>query len=177
MKREVRLYNVFFPIWLLLLFYPVCWLAVLPVNFGVDLLVIVLTLRALHAEDVKLKAKKSILKVWLFGFVADILGGLVLLSTQFIDLFLEKHFPAAGAWWYENMVNSTMFNAFENIYAFLWVLMCTAISGALIYLFNMKFCLKKAITDPVERHKLALSLAIFTAPYTFFIPTMAGYGY
>ena len=177
MKREVRLYNVFFPIWLVLLFFPLCWLVVLPVNFGVDLLVIVLTLRALHSEDIKTKAKKSIWKVWIFGFIADIIGGLIMFSAELISMFLEKYFPAAGAWWYDTMVYSTMFSAFDNIYAFLWVLMCTAISGALIYLFNMKICLKKAITDPVERHKLALALAIFTAPYTFFLPTMAGYGY
>ena len=175
MKKEIRLYNVFFPVWLLLLFYPLYWIAVLPVNFGVDLLVIVLTLRALHTEDIKTKAKKSIWKVWGFGFAADILGGILMFSTQFIGMFLEKHFPAADTWWYDNMVNSTMFNAFENIFAFLWVLLCVAFSGLLIYLFNNKIALKKAITDPAERKKLALALAIFTAPYTFFIPTPMGY--
>ena len=174
MKKEVRLYNIFFPIWLILLFFPLCWLVVLPVNFGVDLLVVWLTLRTLHAEDTKLKVKKSIWKVWVFGFIADILGGVVLFSTQFIDMFLEQRFPAAETWWYDNMVYSTMFSAFDNIYAFLWVLMCTAIAGAFIYLFNMKICLKKAITDPVERRKVALALAVFTAPYTFFIPTPMG---
>ena len=170
-KKEIRLYNIFFPIWLILLFYPLCWLAVLPINFGVDLLVIILTLHALHADNIKIKAKKSILKVWLFGFLADIIGGVLLFSTQFIDMFLEKHAPAAEIWWYNNMVNSTMFNAFENVYAFLWVFLCTAVSGLLIYVFNYNLCLKKVITDPIERRKLALALAVFTAPYTFFIPT------
>lgn len=172
MKKEIRLYNIFFPIWLILLFYPLYWLVVLPINFGVDLLVIILTLRALHADNIKIKAKKSILKVWLFGFLADILGGILMFSTQFIDMALERHIPGAVAdWWYEHMVNSTMFSPFDNIYAFLWVLLCTAFSGLLIYLFNTKFALKKAISDPIERRKLALALAVFTAPYTFFIPT------
>ena len=172
MKKETRLYNVFFPIWLLLLFYPLYWLAVLPVNFGVDLLVIVLTLHFLHSDDIKTKAKKSILKVWLFGFLADILGGVLMFSTQFIEMALERCATAAVAdWWYDNLVNSAMFSPFDNIYAFLWVLLCTAFSGLLIYVFNMRFALKKAITDPIERRKLAIALAVFTAPYTFFIPT------
>lgn len=172
MKKEIRLYNIFFPIWLLLLFYPLYWLAVLPVNFIVDLLVIVIALRVLHAEDVKLKAKKSIWKVWGFGFLADILGGVLMVSTQFIGLALERFAPdTAGRWWYENMTNAVMFEPFSTLPAFLWVLLCVAVSGLFIYLFNMKFGLKKAIADPVERRKLALALAVFTAPYTFFIPT------
>lgn len=50
-------------------------------------------------------------------------------------------------------------------------MLCVAVSGAFIYLFNMNFCLKKAIADKTERCRLALALAVFTAPYTFFIPT------
>lgn len=177
MKNETRLYNVFFPIWLLLLFYPLYWLAVLPVNFGVDLLVIVLTLRILHADDIKTKAKKSIWKVWLFGFLADLLGGALMLSTQFIDLALRRYAPeAAVTWWYENITNAVMFSPFSTVPAFLWVLLCTALSGLLIYFFNTEFALKKAITDLTERRKLALALAVFTAPYTFFIPTPTGMG-
>ena len=115
MKKEIRLYNIFFPIWLILLFYPLCWLVVLPVNFGVDLLVIVLTLRALHADNIKIKAKKSILKVWLFGFLADIIGGVLLFSTQFIDMFLEKQLPADGTYTEEVERVRKLFDAYvEN---------------------------------------------------------------
>ena len=44
MKKENRLYNVFFPIWFLLL-YPLSWIIALPVNFAVDLLVLWLCCR------------------------------------------------------------------------------------------------------------------------------------
>ena len=172
MKKDVRLYNVFFPIWLLLLFYPLYWLLVLPVNFLVDLLVIVVALRVLHAEDIKRKTKGSILKVWGLGFFADIIGGVLMFSTQFAGMALDRFAPdTAGRWWHENMTNAVMFEPFSTLPAFLWVLLCVAVSGLLIYLFNIKLGLKKAITDPVERRKAALALAIFTAPYTFFIPT------
>ena len=43
MKRELRLYNVIFPIWLLFLF-PVVLILVIPANLSVDSLVLLLTL-------------------------------------------------------------------------------------------------------------------------------------
>lgn len=117
MKKEVRLYNVFFPIWMLLLFYPLCWIAVLPVNFVIDLLVIVLTLRALHVEDIKLKAKNSIWKVWIVGFIADIIGGLMMFSTQFItDLYNQFGAENASEWLYQNIVNDVMYRPFDNFF-------------------------------------------------------------
>ena len=45
MKRELRLYNVIFPIWLLFLF-PTVLILVIPANLAVDSLVLLLTLLA-----------------------------------------------------------------------------------------------------------------------------------
>ena len=66
-KKNNTLYNLIFPVWMLLLFPPV-WLVVLPANYAVDLLVTRLTMRYLKMEDRKEKAKKVIVKVWIFGF-------------------------------------------------------------------------------------------------------------
>ena len=72
-KNDVKLYNVIFPIWLLWLF-PVTWIVVLPGNFIVDLLVVVLTMKWLKITDIKRKTKSVVLKVWIFGFLADLIG-------------------------------------------------------------------------------------------------------
>ena len=40
-RNEIKLYNILFPIWLLILM-PTAWIAVLPVNFIVDSLVLVI---------------------------------------------------------------------------------------------------------------------------------------
>ena len=44
MKKDTTLYNVFFPIWLMMLFPPVIF-AALPANFLIDLAVLWLTLK------------------------------------------------------------------------------------------------------------------------------------
>ena len=172
MKKEARLYNLFFPLWFVLLYSPLHWIWLLPANFIVDLLVIVITLRILHAEDRKLKAKKSIWKVWILGFIADIIGGaLLFFSSLFIGEWVENYASEAlRTWWSNNLLNA-MYDPFMSFPAFVLVLLCVAVTSMLIYLFNMKLCLKKAITDKIERRKIALALAVFTAPYTFLIPT------
>ena len=61
-KNSIKLYNVIFPIWLLWLI-PITWLVVLPANFFIDLLVVVLTMKYLKVPDIKMNAKSVIFKV------------------------------------------------------------------------------------------------------------------
>ena len=53
----------------------------------------------------------------------------------------------------------------------LWTAACILISGICIYQLNFRLALKKAVPDTAIRKKLALSLAVFTAPYLFLLPT------
>lgn len=166
-NKSIKLYNVIFPIWMLWLF-PTTWIVVLPANFIIDLLVVVLTMKCLKMQDIKENAKSVILRVWIFGFVADFIGTLFMLSAMFSDFNYETQF---GKWWYDNISNAVSFNPFESIYAILWVTVSVVIAGFFIYLFSYKYCLKKSNLDEKQKKKLALSLAIFTAPYLFYIPT------
>ena len=78
-NRSIRLYNVMFPIWFFF-FLPPIWLVMLPVNFGVDTLVLMLSARRQQVEDRKALWKKHILPVWGIGFLSDLIGaGLVFL--------------------------------------------------------------------------------------------------
>lgn len=80
-KNNVKLYNIIFPIWIIWLI-PITWIVALPANFIFDLLVIVLTLKYLKVQNIKKIVKSIILKVWIFGFLADYIGtGLMLLSN------------------------------------------------------------------------------------------------
>ena len=56
MKKKVTLYNLVFPVWLLWI-VPLTWIVVLPVNFFIDLLVVVVTMKYLKISDMKQKAK------------------------------------------------------------------------------------------------------------------------
>ncbi len=160
-EKTVRLYNVLFPVWMLVLF-PQFFLIALPANFLIDLLVLRLTLRNL--PDAKALAKSCILKVWLAGFAADFAGGFLMFSA---NLFGETN-----RWWIEHVANPVMYNPFETLPAFLWTFCCTLISALFIFLLNDKWALKKADLSTVQRKRTALSLAVFTAPYLFFLPTM-----
>lgn len=156
MKKEIRLYNVLFPIWFLLLF-PQLWLVMLPVNFLVDSLVILLSARHQRLEDTRALWKKSILPVWIIGFICDLAGagltvllyfGWCLLDTMDIQLFNPILFPG------------TTLIAIPGL----------ILSGILIYFVNKRFAFRKLDLDAATVHTLCLHLAIFTAPYTMLIP-------
>lgn len=167
-KNGVKLYNLIFPIWLLWLI-PVTWVVVLPMNFFIDLTIVVLTMKYMRVSDIKQKVKSVILKVWLFGFVADFIGTAAMLISNVIDFNYETEI---GKWWYKNISNAVSYNPFTSIYSVLWVTGCLIITAFFIYLFNFKFCLKKLDIDNSQKKKLSLSLAVFTTPYLFYLPTV-----
>ena len=143
MKKNVTLYNVIFPFWMLYLF-PVMWLVIIPSNFLIDSLVLIISMFALKIADKKQFYKKHILKIFAFGMLSDIIGA----AFMFLTVWLEI---------------STMADE--------WYLLVPAIilSASAIFLFNYFFTFKKE--DKNIRLKLSLIFAIITAPYTFFIPT------
>lgn len=159
MKKDVKVYNVLLPIWMLI-FFPTTWIVVIPGNFLIDLLVLAIALRALHVEDYKECIKKSILKVWLLGFAADFIGA----APMFIPVFAD---------W--EISNDLTMNPFGSIGAFLWTTACIAIAAVCIYCFNKKIALKKCDLTDIQRRKASLAMAIATAPYLFYFPSQLLY--
>ncbi len=143
MKKGTRLYNVIFPFWMLMLL-PMTWFAVIPANFAIDSLVLIIAMYVLKLQDKKQIYKKCILKIFLFGFLADIIGS----GLLFVALLLE--WSSMG----------------DELYLTIPTLI---ISGVLIFVFDYFFSFKK-LEKPIQL-KLALTFAIATAPYTFLIPT------
>ena len=161
MKREHRLYNVIFPIWMLVLF-PQVWLIVIPGNLLVDCLVLLLTLLALKHRDKGGVVKQLWWKFWLLGFAADAIG----VAWMLLGWLLAVPF---GSWW-ESSVGHIMHNAFAHPAAFLWTLAGVAIAGVCIYFFDKWAMGRCALLTPREKHIIALAMAIVTAPWLFFIP-------
>lgn len=170
-RKGETLYNIIFPIWLLI-WYPVIWIFVAPVNYVIDLLVTRISLKKLGVEDYKEKTRwKTMRWVWLLGFAADLIGTILMFVVNMIGSALDYE-TAFGRWWYENLTNAVSYNPFESIWAVLYVAACVAISGLLIYVFNDKIALRKLDLDEPIRKRVARNMAIFTAPYLFFLPTM-----
>ena len=161
MKREHRLYNVIFPIWMLVLF-PQVWLIVIPGNLLVDCLLLLLTLPALKHRDKGGVVKQLWWKFWLLGFAADAIG----VAWMLLGWLLAVPF---GSWW-ESSVGHIMHNAFAHPAAFLWTLVGVALAGVCIYCFDKKAMGRCELLTPREKHIIALTMAVVTAPWLFFIP-------
>ena len=167
-KRGVRLYNVLFPVWFLMYLYP-SWLpvAVQAFNFAFDSLVLVLAARWQKVEDWRQLWKRSILRVWLLGFAADILGALLNLAVYFAAVMLAD---LGGAW-------ADALYGFWNPLTFpgatVFAIPGAALAGVLIYWFDRRFAFRKAGLPAETARKLCLALAIATAPYTMLIPLYA----
>ncbi len=162
---EIKLYNVMFPMWLLFIF-PMTWLLVIPANFIIDSLVLVLGMYILQIKEKLELYKKTIFWIFLFGFIADILGGIVLLLTQFVE---------SDGLFYEYITAPVAQNPFDNIYALLYTCGAVLISAVLIYVFNRFVSFRKVYSKKTKRI-LSLLLAIITAPYLFLVPTSSLYG-
>lgn len=141
-RSDIKLYNILFPIWMLMIL-PTAWIAVLPLNFIVDSLVLVICSKKLGIW-VDGIYKKHILKVWIFGFLADLIGALYIFIIM---------------WGFELDTQP------DDIRITLPALL---ISAVLILVFNFFISFKDI--DKKSRFKMAFIFALVTAPYTFLIP-------
>ncbi len=141
-KKEIRLNNVIFPFWMLILF-PITWVVVLPGNFIIDSLVLLASMAILGVENKKQSYKKYILPIFAFGMISDIIGGI------FMFLMLVLEVSRMG----------------DELYMTIPALV---LSAAMIFVFNYFFTFRSA--EKSFRMKMSLIFAIVTAPYTFLIP-------
>ena len=147
-----------FPIWMLILF-PAMWLIVIPANFAVDSAVLLLGAHFFLRGRAKEIWKKSILKVFIFGFLSDFIGAGFLTAGLYVSSYLDF-----------GTVFEEACNGPQSIGGFFVLLFAVLLSGVCIYFADYKFAFKKIEAEAGEKKKLALLIAVLTAPYTFFIP-------
>ena len=157
-KKDIKLYNLIFPVYMLWLMPPVFFIVAI-LNFIIDSIVVLITEKYLKIKDIFTKYKKVILKVWIFGFIADFIGALFLFVMS--GLFENLNIP---------IKYSIDYNPFGNIYALIITLVGILIAGVLIFIFNKKICFNKIELTERQRFILSLVMAIVTAPYLFLIP-------
>lgn len=151
-SNQTKLYNLgFWPSMLYVL--PQLWLISLPFNFVIDSLVLLLGLKLYGKKKIFFNYRKSIWKTWLFGYLADIIGAAVQFALDIV----------AGP---------VVVNPFGGVFPFCATFVSVAVSGILIYHFNLKICLRTSLLEETDKKKTALLLALLTAPYMFFMPAM-----
>lgn len=163
--KDVKLYNVIFPIWLIVFMPPVILIS-LAGNFIIDSLVLLACFFVfkMSANQLELKAfyRKSIIKVWLLGFVSDIGGAVILFITGLLGDIVGLPYEVTSAISYDPYRNTT---------ALAIVIFAMLVSGFLIFIFNYRFTFVKQIKDKKLRFKTAMTIAIITIPWTFLLPT------
>lgn len=163
--NTVKLYNVFFPIWFLLLF-PLTWIVVLPANFIWDSILLILACKFFKIPFEKAQYKKVILPIWFFGFLSDFIAAIPLIAMLF--------FPGSS-WFDDYIITPVMSNPFESPFALAYVALAVVLGGVCIYFLNLKISFKKWDILLREKQKISLILAVFSAPYLFFVPTVLLY--
>ena len=165
MKKSIKLYNLIFPIWFLLFFPPVVFITLVG-NYIIDSLVILICFSVFKLVnlgfDLKSYYKQSIMKVWGFGFLADIIGALILFVLGILGNSLGLSYE---------LISAICYDPFSEVLAVITILASVVVSAIFIFLFNYKYSFKNVIEDQALRFKIALTLAIVTAPWTFLLPT------
>lgn len=156
--KKIKLYNLIFPVYMLWLMPPVFFIAAI-LNFIIDSIVVLVTEKFLKLHKIFSKYKKVILKVWLFGFIADFIGALFLFLMSF--LFENLNIP---------IKYNIDYNPFGNIYALIITILGILIAGILIFIFNRKICFKNIDITEKQKFILSLVIAIVTTPYLFLLP-------
>jgi hypothetical protein len=164
LMKEIKLYNVLFPIWMLLFLPPVVFITLLG-NFIIDSLVVIgiFAVFKLSTRQMEVKSfyKRSVLRVWLFGFTADMIGACCLLG---LDIYADLlGIP------YE-IISAVSYDPFGHPASFAIVAFAMLISGFLIFIFNYRFTFARQIEDKGLRFKTAMTVAVVTIPWTFLIP-------
>lgn len=161
--KQVKLYNMIFPIWLIWLI-PLTWFVIIPGNFIIDSICILIFFSIVKVDDVTKVYKKVILKTWVLGFVADIIASIPFVVMAWT---VESENPILV-----KLIDGINMNPTSNIYSFLYTLLCVIFAGVLIYIFNYKIAFRKLDIDKAKKRKAALLMAVFTAPYLYFLPAI-----
>ena len=160
-KQSVTLYNILFPIWMLVWIPSPLWLLLIPLNFAIDYLVLYKSLPA----NAKRKAfcDRHAWKICAAGFAADFIGSLFLFAAFMIT---SSHKPDS----LQAISHGLGLNPFENAAAFLIVVVAILLAAYCIYRFD-RYILKRAGLPEGQSKTSALWLAVVTAPYLFLLPS------
>lgn len=162
---SVKLCNVLFPIWILI-FFPQVLAIVIPGNLIVDAAVLLIALAVLGCREKGAVIRKCWWKVWLLGFAADLIGA----AWMVLGWLLATWLPGGA-----ETLGKILYNSFGHPAAFLWTAAGVAIAGGVIFLLDRRVFRSVPELTSRQSTRLALTFAIVTAPWLFFLPLYSLY--
>ena len=155
-------FDITLPLWGFWLL-PISWIVIIPITTMFCLTVLTMSMRYLKIVNIFEILKKIIMKTVLFGFLCDLIvaGFLILIMLQVYNIINYKSvfYP-----WLKALEE----NPFNNVYALLTILVTILLSRVINYKLNKRYTFSKLDIEEENKKKLALAIAIFTAPYMFF---------
>lgn len=170
-KKDLSLYSIYFPFYAFLLLDYGKFVPMIPINLAVTAVILWGILYFTKTIDWKNAFKKSYLKTFLFGILADLMGVLF----RFLPLIFEKFFRLIGwntmaAFLRTNCSDMVLFNIYCNTFGLVYTVISILVAGVFVFIFNYNFALKEAIQDKKKRRIASIVFAILTAPYSFMNP-------
>lgn len=162
---SVKLCNVLFPIWILI-FFPQVLAIVIPGNLIVDAAVLLIALAAMRHRAKGAVLRRCWWKVWLLGFAADLIGA----AWMVLGWFVTSWVPSL-----DSSLGKILYNPFGHPAAFLWTAAGVAIAGGVIFLLDRRVFRSVPELTSRQSTRLALTFAIVTAPWLFFLPLYSLY--
>lgn len=168
-KNTVTLYNVIFPLWLLVWIPSILWLIIIPLNYIVDRVVFTLSAKKQNPELDKKFYRRHTWKLWLIGFFADFVGAFLLLIPLFITPpeSVRRNYNASA---FGKFMNALQLNPFQYLPTFLYFLFAIFVAGALIYFLDLLVIKSTKAFTKTQAKRIALNMAVFTAPYLYLLP-------
>ena len=152
-KKEVKLYNILLPIWILIFWPSWLWLILIPANYLIDRLVLRWSLGEM--PDKGAFCRKHTWKSILF-------------AVYMIASEVGNGSPMAAL--VDKIEQGIAFDPFSSIAAFLIVAVSVAVAGLAIFFFDRRILINVGL-DAEQARRSALRLAVITAPYLYFFPS------
>lgn len=176
--KDVKLYNMILPPFMLFAFLPIFWLIALVGNFIIDSAVLLIISLVIYKSLNGKLYRKAILKVWLLGFAADFVGVLYLIIVSLCFSAILFHQNDGDIINQNDLgsqillgINSAMNHShFDSVWGVLFILSGILISAVTIFIFDYFISFRNVGFSKKQRLWSALSFAFFTAPYAFLLP-------
>ena len=171
-RQAVTLYNLLLPIWLLVWWPSFLWIIIIPLNYVIDRGVFTLSAKKQKPDLENKFFRKHTWKLWLFGFLSDFIGSILLLSPLFIEppKEIRGNYNKSA---FGRFMNAIQFNPFSYFPAFAYTVFAVLVAGAFIFLFDKMVLNKTGSLTREQAKSIALKMAIFTAPYLYLVPSSA----
>ena len=154
----------FWAFWVL----PIFWPFVIPIVTVFYSIVLYLIMLYLKIDKPLKKLRETIIKVTFWGFLCDLIIFVIILLIAFVGAKTINPTSNFYYWFEKIYFNDLEKNQLGNIFAFLTIFIPMVLSRVINYKLNKRYTFSKLDIEEENKKKLALAIAIFTAPYLFF---------